>query len=317
MVTVNGDFVSSLNEQQNELLIAEVRAQSAFMGADVITSTVPTNNAAVRMTGIGSAGLPADTTGTGVRYTDPAKYNQLVQVLEYTAGFEVLRSAMEDDQIGWLPATTRRYAARMANEHRRLVLSTMASPGTAFDAVAFWSGAHSVGGQTIDNVIDVDVATTASPTIAEFQDGIQKAQAQMLSFTDDKGDKSLGLFGNVICVPPGYMTVAFQALNGMGTPGSVAPMPMPDGGLAMQVPGYTVLINPYLPAVASTAKFYLFHASNDLKPFAWAERTAPEMNASGPESDIWRNENKVQYAFRRRGVRYVGDPRLGVEVTFT
>lgn len=307
MPLTSGDKIAILQQKVFEIFMAEKSAASRWAFADRLIEVTPTDGPVGVAFAQGAVGLPTDTTDRDLEYEDVNYYSGNINVREFTLPIRVKLSAIEDDTMGWIPNATRAIARRMEDERRRLVLANMASPGNSvLNGTALYSDSHTLGAASIDNNITVTVSSTTAPTIADMQKVFDEAGGVMSEFPDDKGSP-LGLLPDTIIVPSELRGLAFRALNGSGTPGSVAPM-VPQQH-SIDVGGWTVMANPHL---TSTTVVYVASTMSGLKPFGWLDRVSPAMM-----EERRLTEREVTFFGRMRGARFAGDPRSIIKVTIS
>lgn len=308
--------VVALQEANRAIFVQSFKAAEGLAGIREALSTAMTSTGLIeRHNFLGSVPKMRQTTYRPVELEELNRFSFTVENAEWTAGIEIHRLAIEADQLSYLKPRAAQLGREPVRHQTELILSNMASPGTAFDGLSFFNDAHVIGAAaTIDNKLSVDIATPAAPTAAEVQTAVSQAKQIMRLFQDDKG-RPMNLFPDTWVVPAHFETAFWHALNGWLAPGVTAPVPAPSADGVIRANGFTLIVNPYLSTSAHV--FYGFHTRDEVKPFILQTLAAPEMGQTSPDGDLWKLENKLVQVVR--GVYNYGitDPRYAIEVTFT
>lgn len=310
MAVSNSQIAASLLTNHQALFHRDFHAAQALQGWMQFTSRLRSTKEIESYDWFGTTPVMQDTTHGELQLAELHKYAYTRTNRVYQAGFAIKREAMDDDSLGLLPPRVTQLAQEGARFPGQLVLALFETPGTAYDGTAFFADARTIGDSAnIDNEVEVTSAA-AVPTIAEFQSYLAQAQARMLKFQDDKG-RVMNIRGDTIVVPAEILQVAWQALSGSGTPGSVSPVaPITDNGI-VQAGGYALYCNPQLTDVND---WYLLHTRGAVKPFFWQERVAPRMESTPTSGDRWITKREVIHSAYMRGAEGVGDPRHAVKI---
>lgn len=153
-----------------------------------------------------------------------------------------------------------------ARAHREKLVSTLVGAadastyGLTYDGVNFFSDTHSVNGNTIDNNVSYDIATTTAPTSAEMSAAIMASIQTLYTFVDDQNEPiNQAATKFVIMVPTVFWSAAITAVT-KDRLSANADNPLLNIGLSL-----SVVQNPRL---TWTTKFATFVADADgLRPF--------------------------------------------------
>lgn len=143
-----------------------------------------------------------------------------------------------------------------------LLTTLLTTNGTAYDGVAFFSGSHAVGGQSIDNdvVAGDGLAGGTTPTTAQMANNLLIVLTRMLGFKNDKGrpmNEAAREF--MVMTSPELFAATVAAIDSMFTSAS-ASNPLQ----ALRGRGFTLV--PHLNARLTTGnQFYMFRMDAGIK----------------------------------------------------
>jgi phage major head subunit gpT-like protein len=216
-----------------------------------------------------------------------------VSNLKYEATIEVDRDEISDDQTGQIRLRVGELAQRAATHKDYLISQLLIGGETAgnnsYDGVSFFNAAHASGASgNQSNALTYNAANDQAPTVAEFQDALKAAIAQMLSFKDDQGEPMLISASSLVCVvPPTMLFTASQAINAtvIGDATNVLK------GIARVVA---------LPWLTELSKWYLLKTDGVVRPFIFQDREPVEFNALTEESEEGFRREKFLFGVRAR-----------------
>ena len=209
---------------------------------------------------------------------------------KFEATVEVLRSDVEDDNIGVYARLFRQMGIKAAAHDDRLVFALLKEGFTrkAYDGKPFFANDHRIGRNTFSN----------RGTAPLSREAFREALASMRSLQDSRG-YPLGFFLErpLLIVGPGLASTATEIVGVQTLPGGGA---NPDYGAA------EVLVNPWL--LDSYASYwFLVDGSRPIKPLILQRRMDPEWVAkTNPEDDhVFRHNEFVFGVYERKAVGYL------------
>ena len=316
MAVVSSDFIAALLTNNQALFQREFDAATALQGWMSFTSELSSSSDSERYNWLGTSPVMEDVTQTELTLDSLYSFNFSISNLTYKAGMEVTRAAIEDDKLGLIQPRISQLAQEAARHPGQLVNAQFEDNPTAFNGSTFFNDGFTVGGSgTMDNNVPSAGATTAAaPTIAEMQTAIGIGRKTMRAFEDDKG-RVMNLTPDTLVVPPNLEQIAYQALSGSSTPGSVALLPGGNGQGTNAIGGYNVYVN---PSLTSDVIFYCLYTGGVVKPFLFQSRVSPSLEGvTTPNSESGVMRDRYLYSVRARYNVGVGDPRHAVKVTIT
>lgn len=204
-----------------------------------------------------------------------------IRNLEFEATLGIHDKDMRRDKIGQIRLRVNDLGNR-ADLHWASLISALINAGhqaACYDGKPFFDPNHSEGDSgSQSNDLTFDVATVATPTVAEMQDAILGAVQQMFSFKDDRGEPiNEDANGFSVMVPVNYWGVAAKAVSNPVTSGG-------DTNPLQNIPGktFSVEVNPRLTA---TDTFFVFATHGEIKPFVRQEEVPPELSILSEGSD--------------------------------
>lgn len=230
--------------------------------------------------------------------------------LKYEATIEVDRDEISDDQTGQIRLRVAELAQRAATHKDYLVSQLLIAGETAgnnaYDGVSFFNAAHASGASgNQNNALTFDASNENAPTVAEFQEALKIAIAQMLTFKDDQGEPMLVSASGLTCVvPPTMLFTASQAINATVLGDSTNVLK----GIARVIA---------LPWLTDKSKWYLLKTDGVVRPFIFQDREPVEFNALTDESDEGFRREKFLYGVRARYRMAYGYWQYAVLTDFT
>jgi len=232
---------------------------------------------------------------------------------KYESTMEVLVDEIRRDKTGQIMIRIAEQAQR-ANAHWASLLSTLIAAGegaVCYDGQYFFDTDHSEGDSgTQDNDLTGAAATNTQPTAAEAETAIMACVSAILGYKDDQGEpmnEGASLFR--IMAPTVYLAPFASALN---NPFIAAG----QSNLIANIDGFSFKLS-VNPRLSSGAKFYVFRADGQTKPFIRQEEEGITVAAIAEGSELEFKEDKHQYGIKAlRNVGY-GYWQHACQYTFT
>ena len=231
---------------------------------------------------------------------------------DYSAEFGVLRRAIEDDALGFVPRSSQTLASRAAQHDTERIFQLSVSGesatnfGNSYTGSPFFSDSHTIGDATVDNLI--------ASADADFLTALAAARSRMRLFQDDRGEP-MNLVGNVIEIGPSRELEVYAALNASAAlatasqpAGPVIPATQSD---MYTVGSYIVIVNPYR---TSAGEFVLYHSDGAMTmPYIVQTRMEPDVyGPTGANNPDGSQILEFKYGVRKRKAYGYGDPRFAV-----
>ena len=219
----------------------------------------------------------------------------------FEATMEVLVDEIRRDKTGQVMLRVAELAAR-TNSHWASLLSTLIMAGEAaplcYDGQFFFDTDHAEGDSgTQDNDLTGAAATTTQPTAAEAEAAIMACVSAILGYKDDQGEPMNENAASFRIMIPVVYLGPFAAVMGNDyiAAGQSNTIKNLDGFK------FSLSVNPRL---SSGAKFYVFRADGQTKPFIRQEEEGVTVSAIAEGSELEFRENKHNYGVK--AIRNVG-----------
>jgi phage major head subunit gpT-like protein len=236
-------------------------------------------------------------------------YTYSVDAEKYELTYGVPLEDFEDDQLGFHRAMIAQIGEQAALWRDDLVFAALLAGSTdlGYDGAAFFANAHSLNGNTIDNLF----ASTALNS-----DNYNAVRAAMMDYVGEDG-RSLRVMPNLLVVPPALERTAKEIVEATQRPivyganTAAAPIDNVMRGTSR------VMVCHDLSAAAggSDTTWYLMDTTRSVKPFVFAERKAPAFSQLTEGSEHAFKEDEVLYGARARGVVGYGPFWLAAKCT--
>ncbi len=307
MTVVTSTLLAGANtEFTKDFSIAKDRAMAAE-GWPLFVRKRTSKTRKTTYSAFGSAPQMQDITADGELELDtPYHFDYTIENSVFKGGFEVERSAFEDDELGEIQDLITDLGKEAAAHPGRLALALLTSNGNAFDGTAFFADTRVIGDSAN---IDNKLALTGT-TVANIQTDIGLVRAAMALFQDDKG-VAMNLTPTLFVIRPEMAQNFYAALNSDQVLAATPQVPA-----AMQTTflrsGYTVVVSPLIAA----NKWYAFAIGGGTKyPLIYQERLAPAMEPlAGLDTEGAVMRDKFAWTVRARYAVGYGDPRTAIQV---
>lgn len=307
MAVVTSDFLEGVLTSFRALFARDFSAAEALQGWSDLAIKMDSEGEINTYEWFGTVPVMQDVTNDIVAIKGLSEYNFSIRNREYQSAIEVARAALERDRLNLVTPRISQLAGEAARHPGQLIFDLFATPGNAFDGVAFFADTRVIGSSAnIDNLL-----AGTGVTVAAFQTDLAAARAAMRLFQDDNG-RALNIVGNTIVIPAGLEQVAWQALN-VDQSGLLdrSVMPVSESGV-MKGRGYTVIVNPFL---TDATDWYLLHNGGPtMRPFVFQEEKSPVLESdTNPNSRENIVKRKFLYSVYGRYAVGVTDPRLAIK----
>lgn len=221
------------------------------------------------------------------------RYSLTNGTYELTVG--IPRTDIEDDQIGTYNATIDDMGQQSRLWPDDLLFAAIIANGAAYDSVAYFSAAHTLGGNAIAN-------THAGRPLTPENYGI--GRREMMEYCGEDGE-SLRVSPDVLLVSPANETMGRKILLADNLPSSA--------GTASESNVFKgtarLIVAPQLSTAAGGADdtWYLLSTQRPVKPFVFQLRSAPQFVSLTNPSDanvFWQDE--FDFGVRARGAAGYG-----------
>ena len=254
---------------------------------------------------------PAMREWIGGRHAKGFRENNItIENKHFEATVEIALRHLRRDKTGQAMVRIGELAVR-ANTHWASLLSTLILNGgstVCYDGQFFFDTDHSEGDSgTQSNKINVDISAlptevhgvVSAPSVAEFQQSVLKAIAQIMSFKDDQGEPMNEMANEFIVEVP--TSLAFVAINALTVPrGTDLEEQNPLGGFRV-TPVTNARLNTW------TDQFAVFRADGRVKPFIRQEEEGVNIKAKAEGSEFEFDNDAHQYgidSWREAGYGY-------------
>lgn len=306
MGVVTTDLIAGAQtEFAKDFSLAKDRAMAA-QGWPLFTRKRSSKGRTNTYTGFGAAPVMQDVGKDGeLRVDTPYHYSYSIDNSIFKGGFEVDRSAFEDDDLGEVQDLIADLGNECAAHPGRLALNLLTTNGNAFDGAAFFADTRVIGeSANIDNKLAI-----TGQTAANIRTDLALVRGSMALFQDDKGI-AMNLTPTLFVVRPEMSQAFYEALNSDSTLASSPTIPQTMQATFTRS-GYTVVVSPLIPS----ATWFAFSIGGGTKyPLIYQERIAPKLEFMGEINETAVRRDKLLWAARGRYAAGYGDPRTAIRV---
>lgn len=205
-----------------------------------------------------------------------------IENLDFESTLGIHDKDMRRDKIGQVQVRVNEMGDQ-ADRHWASLISALINNGhtqLCYDSQFFFDSDHvSDNSGALSNLLTYNVATPATPTVAEFQAAVFAAIQAFFGFKDENGEpinEDLSTFD--VMVPVNYWGIATQALvNPVTSGGETNPLQNMGGDKMINV-----VANARLTA---TDKFFIFGDGGEVNSFIRQEEVSPEVSVLTEGSD--------------------------------
>lgn len=308
MAVVTSDFLTGVLTSFRALFDRNFESAGAFQAWPNLAIEMPSDGESNTYEWFGTVPRMKDVSHDTPDINDLPQFNFSITNNEYQAVIEVSRMALERDRLNLVAPRIAQLADEAARHPGELIFNLFESNPDAFDGVAYFSNARTIGkSATIDNIL-----AGTGVTVPTIQADLGSARGAMRMYQDD-GGRPMNTIGNTIIVPPSLEGVMWQALAPAPMLGMTPPMPVGNGPDSWVASGYTVIVNPFL---VDQTDWYLFSNGGPAKrPFIYQVEKKPvvETDTNPTTRDAIIQRNFLYSVYGRYNVG-VTDPRWAVKM---